>query len=108
MPVELMSGEGGVNGLVEHASRRNEGGERRHELKEARIQSVARRLAPFLIVAAPSTGCVGRRCRRDERVKTVRSGKRSAMRVTVGSTRSIQAVGHGPSDEKIRCMSTHR
>src|SRR3954451_13699654 len=43
-----------------------------------------------------------------KRVKTVRSGKRSAMRVTVGSTRSIHGVGHGPSVEKMRCMSTHR
>jgi hypothetical protein len=25
-----------------------------------------------------------------------------------GNTLSIQGVGHGPSAEKIRCMSTHR
>jgi hypothetical protein len=42
------------------------------------------------------------------RVNTVRSGHLSAMRVTVGSTRSIHGVGHGPSDENMRCISMQR
>ena len=42
------------------------------------------------------------------RVNTVRSGNRWHIASTIGNTRSIQGVLHGPSDEKRRCMSTHR
>ena len=42
------------------------------------------------------------------RVNTVRSGCRPANSVMTGSTRSNQGVGHGPSAEKSRCMSTQR
>jgi hypothetical protein len=40
-------------------------------------------------------------------VKTVRSGWRHARLAIMGNTLFIQGVGHGPSSEKIRCMSTH-
>ena len=43
-----------------------------------------------------------------KRVNTVRRGCRAANSATTGSTRSIHGVVHGPSEEKMRCMSTHR
>ena len=98
-----------IPGLVDYHRRRDELPQWRQDVQQARIDALAGRFTPFLVVATPQVP--GRSSGRRgvmKRVNTVRSGKRSTIARTTGSTRSIQGVAHGPSEEKMRCMSTHR
>ena len=99
--------EGRIPGLVDNARRRHELCERRQQVQQAGIEPLARGLAPFVVVdhvPGMSSGRIGVM----KRVNTVRSGNRSAIADTTGSTRASHDVGQGPSGEKMRCMSTQR
>src|SRR4051812_40001229 len=50
---EAVACERRVDRLVENLRRRRETGERRHQLEEARVEVLARRLTPMLVVAPP-------------------------------------------------------
>src|SRR4051794_11627635 len=106
---ELKSDKRGVPGFVYHGCRRTKFCKRRQKLQERKIEMFPRCSLPPRVIPLPHTRHFGlARSGGMKGVNTVRSGCRLANSVTTGSTRSIHGVGHGPSVEKSRCISTQR